>query len=172
MAPVDPNVFNANVKPVAFFATEITLVLALLTAITRFFFVAHKALPPAGHTRNRQAIEHRHLPVFLTLGLLSLFVATFLKSSWRVASYREWIYDNNVVVPNTLWEAGYTKVLGDPALPLGLWWKDANIPTQYFYSILGSPGSFWGTSQLLAATVVWSIFVGIEGTQYFTILSI
>jgi hypothetical protein len=167
MAPVDPNAFNANIKPVAFFAAETALVLALLIAITRFFFLAHSALPPAAHTRGRHALEHRHLPVFLALALVSLFVAVFLKSSWRVASYREWIQDNNIVVPNTLWEAGYANVLGDPALPLGLWWKDAKIPTRYFYSILASPASFWATSQLLAATVVWSVFVGIEGTVPF-----
>jgi hypothetical protein len=164
MAPVDPELYGyTNSKPIAYLATESVIILGLVTAIIRYFFVAHTALSPAGHTRSRHAVEHQHLPVFLGLGALSLFVAVFLKSSWRVVSFQEYAHNNHVVLPNSIWDYDYTNILSDPGMPLGAWWTDAGIFKMYFWSILSSPGSFWGTCQLLTSTVIWSVFVGIEG---------
>ena len=164
MAPVDPELYGySNSRPIVYFASESILILGLLAAITRYFILAHNSLPPAGHTRSRYTIEHQHLPVFLGLGALSLFVAVFLKTSWRILSFQDYAHNNNVVLPNSLWEYDYTNILGDPALPLGAWWTDTSLFKMYFWSILSSPGSFWGTCQLLTSTVIWSVFVGIEG---------
>jgi hypothetical protein len=163
MAPVDPSVHNSNVQPLVFFGTQATLISAALANVVYFFFYAHRSLPPSKHTRSKHVTEHRRLAFFIGLGILSSFVTLFSKINWLVASYREWSYEHNIHIPNTLFESGYSHVLGNSGIPLGLWYQDARILRQFYYGILESPSMFGMICQVLIGITPWSLFVGIEG---------
>jgi hypothetical protein len=162
MAPVDPDILNSNLKPLAVLGVQAGSIAILLSALARFYVVAHRALPPSKHTRSRHSIERTKLPVFLALGTVSTCVALFSRANWLVASFLDWIYmrDYPNDVTNSFFAYGQ---LVDGKLPLGLWWQDSNVAKQYFYGILGNPAYFLFSFQNLAGVIIFSLFVGIEG---------
>jgi len=167
MAPVDPEVLISNVKPLSLIGAQLGGVVALIATITRFYFTAHRNLPPAQHTRSRHALEHDSLSTFLALGSLCTLVSVFAKINWLAASFYEWLHQTPSY-PNLypkLVNMGLPSYrhLTDGTLPLGLWWQDASVLNQYFYGILANPTNFFFAFQNFAGLAVFSLFVGIEG---------
>lgn len=152
---------NENLTPLLFFGSQAAAAIASFAAVGYFFVYAHRSLPPSTHTRSKHVIEHRRLALFISLGLLSSFIAIFTKVNWLVSSYRHWQLDHNVVHVNTVWRS-YTMTLSDKGLQLGSWYRDNRIWHQYFYGILENPALFHMVSQALVAMIPFSLFVGIE----------
>jgi hypothetical protein len=162
MAPLDLDI-HSNLPPLAFLGSQVILTTVSLGSVLYYFNYAHSSLGPAKHTRSKHANEHKRLPLFLGLAIISGIITLTAKYNWLASTYYDWAHKHDAHIPNTLWEAGYNKILEASHVPLGLWFKDSRIIEQYYYGIMENASSFGLVSQILVALVPWSVYVGIQG---------
>lgn len=176
MAPVDSEFANSNLKPLFLIGTHATLITALVGLSTRFIYRAHRDTPPALHTRHKHALHKWGVLLFTVLTAVSLVVAAYHALAWRYASYTNWATSSYNEVPGTIWSSWYPNALardreGSVAdklsvggWQLGRWMEDTDLVAETNEAALSASG-FWWTYQNFVGLIVWSVFVGIEGTS-------
>lgn len=157
MAPIEPEFFNSNVKPIVLLSIYAGVTASLVALIAhRVFHAAHRALPPAMANRVRQGRRRRHILLYTALSLISLGVATY----WRVQqvrqSYNVWAYERGYTVPGALWTDDTAK------WEFGRWLQDTNFDDVWEIALEKSRRRWW-TSQYFFSITIWSFFVSVEG---------
>jgi len=168
MAPVEPDLFNSNIWPLLVYYTLTFTVAGLLGKVLTTISNAHRTLPPSQHTRGSHTRHRRGIVTFGLFAALSFGVATYFAVMTRVADYQHWAHENNSWFPNSLWSTGLRRgwyANEDNVARLGEWWKDSNLARESEEAVIETSKAFWWTQQQLLGTLVWSIFVGIEGKR-------
>ena len=163
MAPIEPDAVYSNFKPLAIFGSQAAVVAFLIAGIARFLYNVSDDLPPAYHTRRRSAKNQRHVALYSTLFALSLLVTVYHSISWRVASYRDWAQQSNLVAPGSVWQGWYAQT--DKKWHLGRWIGAVDLSQEVDHTLFRTSRAYWWTYQQFVALVTWSVFVGIEGTS-------
>jgi hypothetical protein len=163
MAPVEPEAVNSNVRPLTYLSLHVGAVLTLVSIIVRFLAKSSNDLPPAYHTRQRGKRHHRHIIIFSVLTALSFLITTYHAAFWRLASYSHWASTKHNTWANTLWSGWYGRTDND--WHLGRWSQDVDLRALVDESVYGTSKALWWNYQQQIATVIWSIFVGIEGKR-------
>ena len=161
MAPVEPAAGQSNFKPLAIFGAHSGIVTLLVAGILRFLLRVSDDLPPAYHTRRRSTKHRRNIRLFAILFGVSLFVGAYHAVAWRVASYRKWAHQQDIVTPGALWQGWYAN--NRDRWQLGRWMQDVDLRLETDHAAVGSSRAFWWTYQQFVALITWSVFVGVEG---------
>ncbi|KAF1981495.1 hypothetical protein K402DRAFT_386343 [Aulographum hederae CBS 113979] len=165
MAPVDPDLSNSNFKPLAVHYAQTTLIGILIAIISATISKAHRTLPPSQHTRSQDGVHKSRSMLFAGLAAISAAILSYLALAARYDSYITWAQQVDVAVPNTLWDGWYAQGENGMRLQLGRWWSDVDFTKQVDEAVVDSSAALWWTQQQLMGTLVWSIYVGIEGQR-------
>lgn len=96
--------------------------------------------------------EHRYIPLFATLAILSLGATWYHMFSFFAYSYRDWACRTGFVESTPL-----------TARDLELWLKDTKLFREAWGAVVESPWRFWWSEQIFLWTTGWSLFLGISG---------
>ena len=165
MAPIEPDLYNANFRPISLFSGYIVLASSLTYLITRrVLYRAYTSIPPSQATRHRQHDRQRHVRIFAGLTVLSLGVACYQLFSLLSLSYKVWAHERGEALPIGLWGRGGL-FGGDEGqgLALGRWFHDTDLLRETWEIAIEKSRRFWWTQQLWLGAAAWSVFLGIEG---------
>ncbi|KAJ9193480.1 hypothetical protein DTO164E3_7879 [Paecilomyces variotii] len=98
--------------------------------------------------------EHRYIPLFATLAILSLGATWYHMFSFFAYSYRDWACRTGFVESTPL-----------TARDLELWLKDTKLFREAWGAVVESPWRFWWSEQIFLWTTGWSLFLGISGRR-------
>ena len=77
-------------------------------------------------------------------------------------SYETWARNNNVPLP-----AGLDVLLArnedGGVLHLGAWLRDTKLFKAACETVIDGPARFWWSQQIFLITIIWSVFLGVEG---------
>lgn len=163
MAPIEPDLSNYNIKPIAIFTGYLLNALGLTAFLSYFvLYGAFKALPPSQATRFRASSRKKYVRIFASLGLLSLGVTWYYMFSFFWLSYRVWALQMGELVPEHFWgDEGLLK--GTGGLALGRWLKDTELFRDAWEIAAEKSGRYWWSQQIFLGAAAWSVFLGMEG---------
>ena len=164
MAPIEPDLYNSNSRPLSLLGGYLVLASALTGLISYdVFYKAFRALPPSQDTRHRQSNREKHLQLFALLALISLATACYHVLHYFALSYRVWAYEMGEMLPPTVWgEDGYI-AFGTLGLSLGRWLHDTSVFRDAWEIVIERSRRYWWSQQIFLGAAVWCVFVGIEG---------
>lgn len=96
--------------------------------------------------------EHRYIPLFAALAILSLGATWYHMFSFFAYSYRDWVC-----------RTGFLGSASLTAQDLELWLRDTKLFQEAWGAVVESPWRFWWSEQIFLWTVGWSLFLGISG---------
>ena len=173
MAPIEPDLYNSNLRPLSVFGGYLILASALTGLVSYdVLYKAFRALPPSQDTRHRQSNREKHMQLFALLAVISLATTWYYMLQYFALSYRVWAYEMGEILPSTLWgENGYLE-FGTLRLSLGRWLLDTSLFRDAWEIVIERSGRYWWSQQIFLGAATWSVFVGIEGEPLFPILSL
>jgi hypothetical protein len=173
MAPIEPDLYNSNLRPLSIFGGYLILASALTVLISySVLYKASRALPPSQDTRQRQSNREKHVQFFAILALISLVTTWYHMLQYFGLSYRVWAHEMGEPVPPTLWgENGYI-AFGTLRLALGRWLKDTSLFRDAWEIVTERSRRYWWSQQIFLGAAAWSVFVGIEGKSFVRVLEL
>ncbi|GAD98059.1 hypothetical protein AN4634.2 [Paecilomyces variotii No. 5] len=98
--------------------------------------------------------EHRYIPLFAALAILSFGATWYHMFSFFAYSYRDWAC-----------RTGFLGSVSLTARDLELWLRDTKLFQEAWGAVVESPWRFWWSEQIFLWTVGWSLFLGISGRR-------
>ena len=168
MAPVEPDLFVSNTRPIAITTAHAAGVTVLLSVVAVSFERMYGALPIAQKTRLKEGRRRNALWRQGTLALTSLVIMTYLGFQKRNYSYQTWAHQTQGKGSNSLWDEGwwrgwYASAEVDNGHQLGSWWADTDVYREQYEASGASSGAYWWAQQYNLGAVVFGVFLGLEG---------
>lgn len=122
---------------------------------------------------SRQSWNHkegiqRRIQIFAALSTLSFSVLSYHMLNYLILSYQEWAKERRIVVPQHLY--GRNGFLGSQdqrvLVHVWMWLTTSTLFRDFAETICGNSLRFWWTQQALLVTMVWSVFLSIEGISH------
>ncbi|KAI4144072.1 MAG: hypothetical protein LQ340_006791 [Diploschistes diacapsis] len=163
MAPIEHDLSNSNIWPIALFLVYITTTSFLLYRIGHsVLYRAHRALPPSQATRSREGSRRKHIETFAALAFVSLAFAISYGYNCLKLSYQVWAFERGETVPTGLFGQHGVLSSGLGQLQLGRWLHDTDILAEFWEIAMEKTRRRWWTQQLLLTTGPWSLYVAIQ----------
>ena len=165
MAPIDPDLYNDNTRPLALLSSYAILATSLIGLIDhRVLYRSYKALPPSQATRQREPHRRKHIATFVALNALSFGLAIYYIGSILNVSYQVWAYERGDSVPSSVWGGdGVFTEDGSLTLQLGRWLKNTDVIQDAWEIAMSNSRRQWWTQQLFLGRSAWSLYVAIDG---------
>ena len=164
MAPIEPDLSNSNLRPLAIFASYLVAASGLTTFITRnVIYRSYKGLPPSQATRLRESKRRKHVYVFLGLAGASLATTWWHMLGFFSLSYRSWAHEMGQPLPERFWGENGAFGEGKTGLTLGRWLSDTELFRDAWEIVIERSQRYWWGQQIFFATAAWALYVSIEG---------
>lgn len=169
MAPIEPDVYNSNIRPLSILGGYFVLAIALTSLISYdVLYKAFGALPPSQDTRHRKSNREKYIQLFALLALVSLATAWYHMLQYFGLSYRVSAYEMGEVLPLAIWGDNGYLAYGEVRLALGRWLKDTSLFRDAWEIVIERSRRYWWSQQIFLGSAAWAVFVGIEGEYLIT----
>ena len=173
MAPIEPDLYNSNLRPLSIFGGYLVLASSLTGLISYdILYKAFRALPPSQDTRHRQSNREKHLQLFVLLASISLAITWYRMLQYFALSYRVWAHEMGEILPPTLWDENGYIAFGTLRISLGRWLKDTSLFRDAWEIVIERSRRYWWSQQIFLGAASWSVFVGIEGRSFICMLDL
>ena len=171
MAPIEPDLSNSNIRPLAIFGGYLGVCVALTGLISySVLWKAYRSLPPSQDTRHRKPSREKHVYLFVGLAIASLAATWFYMFKFFVLSYRVWAYEMGEELPLQLWGENGVFEDGQLKLALGRWLHDTTLFNDAWEIVVEKSRRYWWSQQIFLGAAAWSVFVGVEGWDPFELV--
>ncbi|KXH31018.1 hypothetical protein CSIM01_07903 [Colletotrichum simmondsii] len=161
--PLEPEV---KYLPLSLVAGHALAVAILGTTVARSLYRSYQHLPPSQGTRARLVRRSALAPLFASLALISLSLASYWALSYAKLSYRVWADQRGVEAPVRFYgDHGVIPNETATQVFIGRWLSDTPVHLDALEIIAEKARRFWWGQQIELATVSWSLLLAVEGKR-------
>lgn len=166
MAPIDPSFYDTNLFPISLFSTYAVTVASLLGLIAYSLYNAYDYMPTALRTRHLAHDRAKNLMIMGGLVTICIAINAYNIIEALVESYSIWTLKAEGALPSTsIWHSTtwYPDSHDVGSLRLSRWLRDVDWVAELSFALGGRARDYFYAAQLSSATLVWSVFLAVEG---------